>query len=99
LVRGEIVTGMLPAQSRRMTEILIRLTPTTSARMELIAVEPAGPFRLTIDHPARRLVEYFTSSSEALGRWSEIEAVLSGSRSRGDNPPSHLQSADLTPAA
>jgi hypothetical protein len=74
-----------------MTEILIRLTPTTSARMELVAVEPAGPFRLIVDHPAKRLVEYFTSSREALGRWSEIEAVLSGARTLGDNPPSQSQ--------
>jgi len=61
-----------------MTEIQIRLTPTTSARMELVALEPDGPFRLIVDHPARRLVEYFTSSSEAMGRWAEIESALSG---------------------
>ena len=79
-----------------MNEILIHLTPTTNARMELVALEPDGPFRLIVDHPARRLVEYFTSSSEAMGRWSEIESVLSGTM--------HLHSeascaAGLPPAA
>ena len=77
-----------------MTEILIRLTPTTSARMELVALEPGGPFRLTVDHPARRLVEYFASSSEALGRWAEIEGVLSARILRGDS-----KGPGLTPAA
>ena len=81
-----------------MTEILIRLTPTTSARMELIAVEPEGPFRLTVDHPAKRLVEYFTSSSEALGRWSEIEAVLSSGRNHADKAPAQSLGANLSPA-
>jgi hypothetical protein len=90
-----IVTGMLPAQHRRMTEIRIRLTPTTSARLELVALEPGGPFRLTVEHPARRLVEYFTISSEALGRWAEIEAVLSGMPIDGGD----ASSIGLMPAA
>jgi hypothetical protein len=44
--------------------------------MELVALDSTGPFRLTIDHPATRLVEYFTNSNEAVGRWEQIEAQL-----------------------
>jgi hypothetical protein len=81
-----------------MTEILIRLTPTTSARMELVALERDGPFRLIVDHPAHRLVEYFTSSTEAMGRWAEIEAVLSDAQPvAADRDPSCH--AALPPAA
>jgi hypothetical protein len=76
-----------------MTEILIQLTPTTNARMQLVALEPEGPFRLIVDHPARRLVEYFTSSSEAMNRWAEIEAALS-------RPPQpRYYESELPPAA
>jgi hypothetical protein len=66
-----------------MYETIIQLTPTTSARMGLVALEPDGPYRLTVDHPATRLVEYFTSSRRAIGRWKEIEAQL---RQTGKNP-------------
>jgi len=57
--------------------------------MELVAMDSSGLYRLTVDHPATRLVEYFTSSDEALARWSELHFVLSGVM-HGD---------DLTPAA
>ena len=72
-----------------MNAIVIPLTPTTSARIELVMLNPSGPYRLTVTHPATRLVEYFTSSAAAIDRWGQIEAVLSGAR----------YTEDLTPAA
>jgi len=57
-------------------ETIIQLTPTTSARMELVALDPDGPFRLTVEHPATRLVEYFTTSVDAISRWEKIERQL-----------------------
>ncbi len=72
-----------------MTETRIYLTPTTSARMELVALEPSGPFRLIVDHPAAHLVEYFRTSADALARWAQIETVLSGVHADDDDalPP------------
>lgn len=64
--------------------------------MELVALDPSGPFRLIVDHPAKRLVEYFTSSREALCRWNQIESAL-----RGPYRFNETQGADggLLPAA
>ena len=59
-----------------MYQTVIPLTPTTRARIGLVALDPAGPYRLTVDHPATHFVEYFVSSSDAMGRWVEIESGL-----------------------
>ena len=52
--------------------------PYTNIRVALEALSPTGPYRLEIDHPAKRLVEYFATPFEALVRHAEIEAALSG---------------------
>jgi hypothetical protein len=70
-----------------MNPIVIPLTPTTRARIELVALSPSGPYRLTVAHPATRLVEYFTSSAAAIDRWGQVEMVLSGSAHTEDLPP------------
>ncbi len=80
--------GHASCNARSVPEILIPLTPTTQARMELVMVEPDALFRLTVDHPATHLVEYFLSSDRALARWAELQDGLSG-------PPQ----GDFTPAA
>lgn len=59
---------------------VIYLSPTATARMELEALQPAGPFRLILEHPSSRIVEYFDSSTAAIDRWVEIEAALMGAR-------------------
>jgi hypothetical protein len=50
----------------------------TSVRVELEALSPTGPFRLAVDHPAKKIVEYFDTPFEALVRHAEIESVLCG---------------------
>jgi hypothetical protein len=45
-------------------------------RIELSATTRLGPFRLTIDHPAARVVEYYVTLDEALRRRTELEASL-----------------------
>jgi hypothetical protein len=52
--------------------------PNTSVRVELEALTPTGPFRLEVDHPAKKIVEYFDTPFEALVRHAEIESVLCG---------------------
>ncbi len=54
------------------------LGPYASIRVELRAVTPAGPYRLEIEHPAKRIVEYFETPFAALARRAEIESALSG---------------------
>jgi hypothetical protein len=54
------------------------LGPYTSVRVELMAVTPRGPFRLTVDHPAKKIVEYFDTPFDALVRHAEIESALTG---------------------
>ena len=49
-------------------------------RSELLAMSPAGPFRLAVDHPSGPIVEYFDSAIAALVRQAEIEDALSGYR-------------------
>lgn len=48
-------------------------------RWELAAVD-SGVYRLSIFHDAGRIVEYFTSTDEALRRERQIEALFLGSR-------------------
>ncbi len=50
----------------------------TDVRVELVAVTPTGPYRLEVDHPDKKIVEYFDTPFAALLRHAEIEAVLSG---------------------
>jgi hypothetical protein len=57
---------------------LIPLGEHAVVRIELVAVAPNGPYRLTVEHPAKRLVEYFESPFDALHRWADIEAAFSG---------------------
>ncbi len=45
-------------------------------RWDVAAVEATGPFRLTIQHPAGTIVEYFHSASSALERERPIENAL-----------------------
>lgn len=54
------------------------LGPYTCVRVELSAVTPRGPYRLTVDHPAKQLVEYFDTPFAALIRHAEIESALTG---------------------
>lgn len=54
------------------------LGPYASVRVELQAVTPVGPYRLEIDHPAKKIVEYFDTPFAALVRHAEIESALTG---------------------
>jgi hypothetical protein len=54
------------------------LGPYASVRVELLAVTPLGPYRLEIDHPAKKIVEYFDTPFAALVRHAEIESALTG---------------------
>jgi len=47
-------------------------------RVELSAVTPTGPYRLEVDHPEKKIVEYFDTPFAALLRHAEIEAALLG---------------------
>ena len=55
----------------------IKLGPL-DVRVELIAVSPNGPYRLQVDHPEKKIVEYFDTPFAALLRHAEIEASLLG---------------------
>jgi hypothetical protein len=78
---------MLRAPCAGVTSNVIPLSPTTSVRIDLVALEPSGPYRLTVDHPATHLVEYFTSPLAAIDRWNEIAAVFSARRHDEELPP------------
>ena len=52
--------------------------PNANVRVQLEALSPTGPYRLEVDHPAKKVVEYFDTPFEALVRHAEIEAALSG---------------------
>jgi len=55
----------------------INLGPYSYVRVELLPLTPNGPYRLTVEHPAKTLVEYFDTPFEAMNRHAEIERVLS----------------------
>ena len=61
-----------------MSETFINLGPYAFVRVELLALSPTGPYRLTTEHPARRLVEYFEDAEAALVRRGQIESTLGG---------------------
>jgi hypothetical protein len=54
----------------------INLGPYSFVKVELLPLSPNGPYRLTIEHPAKMLVEYFDTPFEAMNRHAEIERVL-----------------------
>jgi len=45
-------------------------------RMELRALDLAGPYRLIVDGDTDRHIEYFADPGEALHRWAEFENVM-----------------------
>ena len=49
-------------------------------RWELTALGEDGPYRLTIQHSAGSIVEYFAGVSEALVREEQLEALLIAAR-------------------
>jgi hypothetical protein len=49
-------------------------------RSELTALGARGPFRLTIHHGQGTIVEYFSTSQEALARQAELEKLLISAR-------------------
>jgi hypothetical protein len=59
-----------------MIETYVSLGPQMAVRVRLCAMAPAGPYRLTVEHPAKPLVEYFDSEQAALVRRAEIESAL-----------------------
>ena len=54
----------------------INLGPYSFVRVELLPLSPNGPYRLTVEHPAKTLVEYFDTPVAAMTRHAEIERVL-----------------------
>jgi hypothetical protein len=58
----------------------------TSVRVELRALSPRGPYRLTVHHPAKKIVEYFDTPFAALLRHAEIESTLTGRPSTATSP-------------
>jgi hypothetical protein len=54
----------------------INLGPYSFVRVELLSLTPNGPYRLTVEHPAKTLVEYFETPIAAMTRQAEIERVL-----------------------
>jgi len=52
--------------------------PYSNIRVQLDALSPTGPYRLEVDHPAKKIVEYFQTPFDALVRHAEIESALSG---------------------
>jgi hypothetical protein len=57
----------------------INLGPYSYVRVELLPLTPNGPYRLTVEHPAKTLVEYYATPFEAMNRHAEIERVLTHS--------------------
>jgi hypothetical protein len=53
---------------------------TDLVQSELVALGERGPYRLTIDHGQGTIVEYFTTSREALTRQAELEDLLMSAR-------------------
>ncbi|HEV3142190.1 MAG TPA: hypothetical protein VGY57_16805 [Vicinamibacterales bacterium] len=49
-------------------------------RWDVAAVDPNGPFRLTIHHPAGTIVEYYPTATAALVREQAIESLLTTAR-------------------
>ena len=45
-----------------------RIGATAQVRVEIEALSPNGPYRLQVDHPAKKIVEYFMTPFDALVR-------------------------------
>jgi hypothetical protein len=56
-------------------------------RWELTALQPEGPFRLTMDHSRGSIVEYFHDVRAALSREAELEALLIVAGNHGQSVP------------
>jgi hypothetical protein len=67
--------GIALAESCPMVSF-INLGPYSFVRVELLPLSPNGPYRLTVEHPAKTLVEYFDTPFAAMTRHAEIERVL-----------------------
>jgi hypothetical protein len=67
-----------PLKSHSDMVSFFNLGPYASVRVELQAVTPLGPYRLEVDHPAKKIVEYFDTPFAALVRHAEIESALTG---------------------
>ena len=74
----QFCAGTSLAQSTLMISF-INLGPYSYVRVELLPLTPNGPYRLTVEHPAKTLVEYFDTPFEAMNRHAEIERVLTQS--------------------
>jgi hypothetical protein len=59
-----------------MVETYLSLGPQLAVRVLLSAESENGPFRLVVEHPAKRLVEYFNTEAAAISRRAEIETAL-----------------------
>jgi hypothetical protein len=62
----------------------INLGPYSFVRVELLPLTPNGPYRLTVEHPAKTLVEYFETPIAAMSRQAEIERVLTNHADAGN---------------
>ncbi len=54
---------------------------TQVVRWELSTMPGGGIYRLAMFHPGGRIIEYFTSTTEALDREQELEAMFLNARS------------------
>jgi hypothetical protein len=54
---------------------------TQVVRWELSTMPGGGIYRLAMFHPGGRIIEYFTSTTEALEREQELEAMFLNARS------------------
>lgn len=59
-------------------EHFIGLGPYACMRVELLALTPTGPYRLTVEHSSKRLIEYFETPTAVLVRQAETEASMTG---------------------
>jgi hypothetical protein len=63
IAKAEIVTNFFMAGSDRVS-------------WEIVTVASDGPYKLSIVHPRGTIVEYFTTSAEAVKREQELEALF-----------------------
>ena len=63
IAKARVVTNFFMAGSDRVT-------------WEIVTVSSDGPYRLSVVHPRGTIVEYFTTSAEAVRREQELEALF-----------------------
>lgn len=56
-------------------------------RWELVLLEPADTYRLSLHHPRGVIVEYFANLTDALHRERELEELLVAARMHGAQLP------------